>query len=556
VNAENQTPKVERRVAAPAHRLARGTWSWVLRVALLLAPVLIFASAVGAQTPPSAPASRQTMAKTYMSKNVFYLPVIIDERARTNLREVQLYVKENPTRPWMLKEKAPPSATGFTYRGMQDGEYWFAVVTVDKNGRMTPADLAAEPPGLVVVLDTQLPQVEVRPLPASGDGLVVRCEVRDANPDPMKTRLEYQTADRVWRGAAVLPNQPDTFVIPQQALFNGLVRVSATDRAGNSATREINLGALAAGTNPTPPSPAVVPDAAVDTARGPAVPPLPQVLTGPRSGENLMPEKCGPVLPHPDVKTVTIPSPPLPATPVAYQITESSAKRINTAPGRQANPSLVRQIVNNTHVFLEYQIEQQGPSGVGKVEVWLTRDQGQSWARIGEDPDRKSPVEVDLPSEGLFGVSLVVSNGRGFGGTPPSPGDAPDWWIEVDVTKPTAELLGVQPAPGQDDGGLVINWSARDKNFGPEPIDLYYSIHHDGPWQVIAKGLKNEGHYRWAVPNDAGAQAYVRIVATDRAGNTVHCDSAQPVALDDLSRPRGHVIGVATTPPRTSTVGN
>jgi hypothetical protein len=546
----------------PASRLARGTWSWVLRVALLLTPVLVYASAVGAQT-PTAPAGRQTMAKTYMSKNVFYLPVIIDERMRSNLREVQLYVKENPTRPWMLKEKAPPSATGFTYRGTQDGEYWFAVVTVDKNGRMTPADLTTEPPGLVVVLDTQLPQLDVRALPASGEGLVVRCEVRDANPDPMKTRMEYQTPDRVWRGADVLPNQPDTFVIPQQALFNGMLRVSATDRAGNLATREFNLGAVAASTTSTPhaaphaPSPALVPDPAVETAGGPAAPPLPQILSSPRPTDSLMPEKCGPALPPPTVtKAPAAPTHSAPATPVSYQITDSSAKRINTAgSGRPANPSLVRQIVNNTHVFLEYQIEQLGPSGVGKVEVWLTRDQGQSWARIGEDPDRKTPVEVDLPGEGLFGVSLVVSNGRGFGGTPPSPGDAPDWWIEVDVTKPTAELLGVQPALGQDDGGLVINWSARDKNFGAEPIDLYYSVHREGPWQVIAKGLKNEGHYRWAVPTDAGAQAYVRVVATDRAGNTVHCDSAQPVALDDLSRPRGHVVGVATTPPRTTTVG-
>jgi hypothetical protein len=59
----------------------------------------------------------------------------------------------------------------------------------------------------------------------------------------------------------------------------------------------------------------------------------------------------------------------------------------------------------------------------------------QSWQRLGEDANRKSPVEIDLPGEGLFGVSLVVTNGRGFGGTPPSPGDSPDWWIEVDVTK-------------------------------------------------------------------------------------------------------------------------
>lgn len=172
---------------------------------------------------------------------------------------------------------------------------------------------------------------------------------------------------------------------------------------------------------------------------------------------------------------------------------------------------------------------------------------------MGEAHDHKSPVEIDLPGEGLFGVSLAVHNGRGFGGTPPGAGDAADWWIEVDTTRPTGEFQGVQPAVGANDGGLVINWTAQDKNLGSEPIDLYYSVHRDGPWQIIAKGLKNDGHYRWSVPNDAGAQAFLRLVVTDRAGNSMHCDTAQPVALDDMSRPRGHVVGVTTSAPRTTT---
>jgi len=526
---------------------------------LFLVPVLAYASAVGAQVPASATSTRPALTKTYMGKNAFYLPVIIDERVRSNLREVQLYVKDNPARPWMLKEKAPPTQTGFTYRGLQDGEYWFTVVTVDKAGRMTPADLGNEPPGLIVVLDTQSPQLDVRPLPSSSEGLFVRCEIHDANPDPLKTRFEFQTADHMWRAADPMPNQLDTFLIPQQAMFTGLVRVSATDRAGNAASREFNIGAMAAAMNTLAPTLSqTLPAAPLETTvvKGP-LSSVPQVVpAGALPSEAALPEKCGPVLQPTETtmpKVPALPGAPAQATPVVYQTSDTTTRRVESAPSHPSPASLVRQLVNNTHVFLEYQIEQMGPSGVGKVEVWLTRDQGQSWARVGEDPDRKSPVEVDLPGEGLFGVSLVVTNGRGFGGTPPTPGDAPDWWIEVDVTKPTAEILGVQPAMGVDDGGLIINWTARDKNLGAEPIDLYYSVNHDGPWQVIAKGLKNDGHYRWSVPTEAGAQAYLRLVATDRAGNSVHCDTAQSVALDDLSRPRGHVVGVATTAPRTRT---
>ena len=554
----NRTPRGQRHATVKAPRLVRGTWSWLLRFGLLLAPVLVFATAAGAQTPVSAQASRPVLAKTYMSKSAFYLPVIIDDRVRGSLAEIQLYVKDHPARPWILKEKAAPSTRGFTYHATQDGEYWFNVVTVDKTGHMTPADLTNEPPGLVVVLDTQGPLLDVRPLPSSSEGLFVRCEVRDANPDPMKTRMEYQTADRVWRGADPVPGQIDTFVIPQQAVFNGMVRVTAMDRAGNAATREFNVGAMAAAMNMGPGrASAEMAVASTLTKTSPSLAPAPPVLpAGATPPDSLLPDKVGPALQPADpimAKSSVLPGSPYQAVPVVYQTTETATRRVSTPTPHVSGPSQVRQLVNNTHVFLEYQIEQVGPSGVGKVEVWMTRDQGQSWTRIGEARDHKSPVEIDLPGEGLFGVSLAVSNGRGFGGTPPGAGDAADWWIEVDTTRPSGEFQGVKPAMGSSDGGLVINWTAHDKNLGSEPIDLYYSAHRDGPWQIIAKGIKNEGHYRWSVPNDAGSQAYLRLVVTDRAGNSMHCDTPQPVLLDDMSRPRGHVVGVTTSAPRATT---
>ena len=65
--------------------------------------------------------------------------------------------------------------------------------------------------------------------------------------------------------------------------------------------------------------------------------------------------------------------------------------------------TLKRQFVNSTKVFLDYQIENAGQSGVGKVEVWMTRDRAKSWQKVSEQTQRKSPVEVQLPGEGLYG---------------------------------------------------------------------------------------------------------------------------------------------------------
>jgi hypothetical protein len=509
----------------------------------------------------------QLPPKSYMNKQVFYLPVIIDDRIRAGLREIQLYGKDHPSRPWVLKAKEGPGATVFPFRPAHDGEYWFTVVTIDKSGRPNPADVQREGPGVIVVHDTQAPQVDIRQLQATPEGQLVQCEVRDGNPEPAKTRFEYQTADMVWRCGDVVPNQPDTFIIPAQAMFSGLVRVTAVDRAGNKTERELNLGNNAPSLN-------------VATGGAPSCPASPCPATGEgHAPKNLPPtvvsqaqvipgQGDGPILPAaPEVKTQPKVDPQIqhtaarsPAAPEAIPARPQPAERSVVPAGpRGSAVAATRKIINTTHVTLEYQIEQAGASGVGKVEVWVTSDHGQSWQKLADDPDRRSPVEVDLPGEGVYGVSLVVSNGRGFGATPPAPGDAPDGWIEVDVTKPFVELVSVRPGTDGDAAALWITWTARDKNLAAEPVDLYYSPNRDGPWTVIAKGVRNDGRYRWAAPAEMPL-AFVRVAVTDKAGNSSKCDTPQAVALDDMSRPHGRVVDIvpqaAPTSPGAAVQGN
>src|SRR5437016_8986678 len=53
----------------------------------------------------------------------------------------------------------------------------------------------------------------------------------------------------------------------------------------------------------------------------------------------------------------------------------------------------------------------------------------------------RSPIEFDLPGEGLYGVALVMTNGTGLSTTPPQTGESPDYWVEVDLTRPAAQLI-------------------------------------------------------------------------------------------------------------------
>jgi hypothetical protein len=205
-------------------------------------------------------------------------------------------------------------------------------------------------------------------------------------------------------------------------------------------------------------------------------------------------------------------------------------------------------MVSQPHVSMEYKIEDEGKSGVGKVEVWITEDNGKSWDILCDDPDKKSPVTFNLPHEGVFGICMSVSNGRGFGGNPPKAGDAPDFLVELDMTKPHAELRTVKMGPADENACIDISWQAEDKNLGSSPIDLYYSASSQGPWTPIAKGLSNSGKHRWYLPQELSRQTYVRLVVTDMAGNCSRCETSEPVMLDDQSRPHAIINGIVAAP--------
>jgi hypothetical protein len=438
------------------------------------------------------------VARKVTNRTAFKLPLQVDERERGHIKEIQLWCKFGPAGTWTLKESVPPTKKEFVFRAQQEGEYSFTVVTVDLAGKKNPPDVSRVPPGLIVVVDKQPPEVTLHSVPGPGGQPLLQCDVRDANPDYTKTRLEYQVSDQKWQPLEKVQEQPAIYRVPEGVAGKSIIRATAVDLAGNVTTQEINLQ----------PAPA--------TAAAPA----------PASVPNPTPTPAA--------------APPLPELPSAPPVVETQAHKV----GDQLTPvSHSRQLINSTHTVLNYQVEHPGASGVSKVQVWMTHDEGQTWQRLCEDSSGRSPVAIDLPGEGTYGLSLVVSNGNGASGTPPARGDSPDFRLEVDLTKPVAQVTGVKPGTGAEAGTIVITWTATDKNLKSDPVDLYYGTSREGPWLPIVKGLKNDGSYRWVTPRDVNGQIFIRMEVTDEAGNTAVCTSNQPAILD-RSPPKAHILGV------------
>ena len=163
-----------------------------------------------------------------------------------------------------------------------------------------------------------------------------------------------------------------------------------------------------------------------------------------------------------------------------------------------------------------------GSSGVSKVELWGTRDGGRTWQVFGIDTDNKSPLDVKVDHEGVYGFRIAVVSGSGLGGQPPAEGDPADLWIGIDLSKPVGTLTGAEPS---DDGAeLVITWDAGDDALDVRPITLSFSEAARGPWTPIASGLENTGSYTWHIEGKVPALVYLRLEIRDEAGNVTVID--------------------------------
>jgi hypothetical protein len=397
--------------------------------------------------------------------------------ADRSIRQVQLYVSSDMGQTWQLAVTAAPEQRYFDYRAPRDGLYWFAVRTLDADGRGYPATVEGSRPGLKVVVDTQPPVVRLRALPPRDGEVGVEWDVRDDNLDPAGLRLEYHVqgaTDWVPLGGE-LPANGQRFWRP---VTTGPleVRLRARDLADNWGEDRTSVGGGGLAGRPAGPA---------DAATG-------------------RPEASGSRPPEPPVR-----------------------------------------LVNSTHIALNYEIRDKGPSGVSSVELWYTQDPaGRVWQKYREENgDVHPPFSVDVHGEGLYGFTLIVRSGVGLGDRPPQVGDPPQMWVEVDTTKPVVRLVGVDVGRGADSGKLTIQWVASDKNLAREPVTLSYAEQAGGPWTPIASGVDNSGHYVWQMPPGVPYRFLVKVEAADRAGNVGAAETPTPVIVD-LHLPKGVILNV------------
>ena len=342
---------------------------WTMRsihAAVLGAALLGSASAAFAQM--NAAATNGPVQKHYSKSRTFDLPVRMEQEFRNTLKEIRLYVK-TPLGSWRVLDKISPNETKFSCKVEEDGEYWFTLATFDKQGRQTPADVNAEPPSQRVVIDTVPPQIQVQAAPTANGQLAVRCNVIDANPDltTLKAVCHTDFGDIPLEAS---PTEPGLFLVKGSEMLRHPVIVTVRDRAKNEAVERVNLGNLIGAT--TPPTPAVKGSAEITQTTN-----RPDLKTPPQTAPDPAPYRGDPPVPPP-IRTSDF-NPPAnpPAVPpmqTEQPIRPTTPALLPEGPAKTAGGSY--QLINTTQASIDYRIDQVGPSGVGRVEIYMTPDNG------------------------------------------------------------------------------------------------------------------------------------------------------------------------------------
>jgi hypothetical protein len=241
---------------------------------------------------------------------------------------------------------------------------------------------------------------------------------------------------------------------------------------------------------------------------------------------------------------------PLPPLPVSSPSPPQAAPAEAVMGGEK--PAPLRHVVNSKRIVLNFEVTDVGPSGLSAVEVWHTRD-GKEWFKLEPPVKAKAGVAgleksgkaylIEVDKEGTYGFTLLARSGVGLAHQPPVPGDLPQVWVTVDLTRPVVRLLGVTPGARGKSQTVTVRWQASDAHLSSDPITLSYAEQETGPWHTLAAGLPNTGRYEWQVPAGTPARFLLRVEAVDEANNVGRVQTPRPVLLDP-SRPNVSILGV------------
>lgn len=254
----------------------------------------------------------------------------------------------------------------------------------------------------------------------------------------------------------------------------------------------------------------------------------------------------------------TVPGRQVESDYISHRSETSSADRpspLNAEPGDRANRSEASDAgpfefapgtyfsVNQKRFRVRYHVDGLSEDQIGSVAIFGSTDMGKHWRLWTSDNDRVSPVPIEVPTEGRYAFRVVVTNLGGLASDIPASGTPPELVVDVDLTAPTPRITAAPYGRNPRQATLNIQWQCPDQDLIDLPIAIAYSDSPQGPWTTITQAAPNRGEFAWQLQPNLPGRVYLRMAATDKAGNRGFYQLPEPVNLAPLI-PHGRILGL------------
>jgi hypothetical protein len=522
----------------------------------------------------------------------FRLPKSQDPDADATPQRILLQVSKDLGGTWEHAGEAAPTQGSLTYTASDDGEYWFRLRAVDRKGRTR----GGEGPDMRVLVDAAGPKLTARVWKGADGEIVCRYAAVDDSLRLESLKLEYRgPGDKAWKTVAtegILARQAPAHLVGEEIWWVGekveslAVRIAIADSSGNPTVRQFSLlaadpgvdqaalakelGVLPLPVGPPADGPAtavIAPPAEPAASAGDGFASSPRGWSSERGGvwadgrpqttsaagagtdrgRSVLVKQSGDGGASAPVASAsrTAAAETKLATPTANPVADAAGADGGAGLEYKGRPLLLSR---SRRFAWDYETPREiRTAGPLRAELWSTRDGGVTWQRTAVDDDGRSPIDVQLPAAGLYGFRLEMVADQVDADAGPRSGEAPDAWVGIDEEPPQVELLGVDRDDAAQPAALVIRYAARDAMLAPRSARLLYSPNPDGPWATIAADLEPQGEYRWQPGRSVPARVFLRVEASDAAGNLGSGSTPDAVAVA-ATRVVGRLGGLRAEP--------
>ncbi|MCG3127828.1 MAG: Beta-barrel assembly-enhancing protease [Phycisphaerae bacterium] len=172
-------------------------------------------------------------------------------------------------------------------------------------------------------------------------------------------------------------------------------------------------------------------------------------------------------------------------------------------------------------------------ASIERIRVWCTPDGGAHWEELEPFEHLGASVAVRAPGEGEFGYFLVAENAAGASSVPPAAATPPHIRVRVDLTPPVLQLheACLRTVAGLH-SSLRVRASVVEENLGSQGLRLF-ARGADGSWVDAGSGELRDGWVVCDLPAAYQTVSAVRLVASDRAGNSA-IETIERVQVEEI----------------------